>query len=55
MERVIKPTQEISTTRLAILLEGAAVLQQIQGLINHGVDGKELADAVKEIIREMQK
>ena len=51
----LKPTRQITELRYMILLNNAAILNQITGLIDLGVKGKELGDAVEDIIKESRK
>lgn len=46
--------KEITMTRYNFLLEDGATLKQIESLIDHGMEGKELGDAVREIINDMR-
>lgn len=51
----LKPTRQIAEVRYRILLQDAAILQQITGLIALGLKGKELGDAVEDIINDSRK
>ena len=47
-------TQTISRDRYLRLLEDAAILRQIEDLVDHGFSDRELSGSVKEIIYEMR-
>lgn len=46
--------KEITLTRYSYLLEDSAILKQIESLVDHGMEGKELGDEVRTIINDMR-